>query len=279
MIIYRIRTLQEWQQHAQRMERVFLRRNIIEGAIEKNLEVPSCEGNLNGYSYPARQDVSFKILKAGNSMNWRETLVCPVTDLSNRMRSCLHAFDIECGPYIDNPIYSMEQTTPAYAYLEKSFTNVIGSEYLGDNIKSGMVLDGLRHEDVTNMSFDDGSLSHILSFDVFEHVPDYTKGFEECYRVLNAEGNILWTVPFIRQSKDNIVRATIQDDGPIEHLLEPEYHGDPVNPDGVLCYYHFGWELLSQVRQIGFKDVYACLFWSDAFGYLGSESLIFVAHK
>ena len=37
---------------------------------------------------------------------------------------------------------------------------------------------------------------------------------------------------------------------------EPEYHGDPIS-GGVLCFHHFGWALLDDVREAGFADVAA----------------------
>ena len=88
---------------------------------------------------------------------------------------------------------------------------------------------------------------------------------------------MLWSVPFDRNSEQNIIRARLREDGTVEHLLEPEYHGDPVNQEGCLCYYHFGWQMLEQVREVGFRDAYAVLFWSREFGYLGGEQLLFVA--
>jgi hypothetical protein len=38
-------------------------------------------------------------------------------------------------------------------------------------------------------------------------------------------------------------------------LLEPEYHGDPLSSDGILCFYHFGWDLLEEFRRCGFRSV------------------------
>jgi hypothetical protein len=43
------------------------------------------------------------------------------------------------------------------------------------------------------------------------------------------------------------LRARIGADGAIEHLEPAEYHGDLVS-GGVLCFHHFGWDLLEQAR-------------------------------
>ena len=69
-------------------------------------------------------------------------------------------------------------------------------------------------------------------------------------------------------------------DGAVTHHRPPEYHGDPVHPErGVLCWQHFGWAMLPELRAAGFRDARALAFHSRSFGYLGGESLLFVADK
>lgn len=62
--------------------------------------------------------------------------------------------------------------------------------------------------------------------------------------------------------------------------MEPEYHGDPVNPDGgILCFYHFGWQILVDLAAAGFSSPRILLNWSLGYGYLGSEQVLIVAQK
>src|SRR5205085_2298506 len=101
----------------------------------------------------------------------------------------------------------------------------------------------------------------------------------EAARVLQPGGKFLWSVPFADNSYKNIIRAVIDEHGQVNHLLEPEYHGDPVSDKGILCFTHFGWEMLDQVKAEGFSDAYAFIYRSDIFGYLGNEQILFVAEK
>ncbi len=101
----------------------------------------------------------------------------------------------------------------------------------------------------------------------------------ECFRCLKKNGTLLFSVPFNRFSQSNLVRAKIDEHGSVEHILEPEYHGDPTNTEGCLCFYHFGWEILDQLRQVGFTQVRAHFFWSEKLGYLGEEQILFSARK
>jgi len=292
MKIFRIRSLAEYQAHSANIQeetasRINFQKELSEQSSHKlkarvNSWLPgkgiAREETVAGYSYTAAAYVDF-IISPRRPMNWRENLKCPKSNLINRVRGCIHIMDLECAPYASDKIYIMEQKTSTYRYLKERYDGLVGSEYLGDNLIPGEIINGIRHEDATNLSFSDQSLSHILSFDVFEHIPAYLDAFRECYRALNPGGCLLWSVPMARRRHENKVRATLNDDGSINHILEPEYHGNPIKKQGILCFYHFGWQMLQDVRDLGFSDVYATLFWSREFGYLGDESALFIARK
>jgi hypothetical protein len=63
-------------------------------------------------------------------------------------------------------------------------------------------------------------------------------------------------------------------DGVVEHLLPPEYHGDPTNGTGCLCFYHYGWDLLEAIREAGFRDATVVAGWSIALGHIEPVNLI-----
>ena len=97
--------------------------------------------------------------------------------------------------------------------------------------------------------------------------------------MLKPGGIFLGSFPFDINQYNNLIKATIDAKGKIVYFTEPEYHGDPVNDKGILCYTIFGWEVLDEFRNAGFKDVYAILLWSDVYGYLGGEQVFFIAKK
>ncbi len=213
--------------------------------------------------------------------NWRERLVCPSCSLNNRMRFTFHLIKELLNNSAPPKIYITEQTTYFYEFLRRIHSDLIGSEYLGNSIELGeMNQAGIRNEDFTQLTFDDKQFDMIISLEVLEHIPNYLKALSESYRVLKKDGKFLFSVPFIRNSKKNIVRATVDSDGKINHILPPEYHGDPLNRnDSCLCYYHFGWELLNELKSVGYSSAYALLGYSTEYGYLGGEQIIFVAEK
>lgn len=214
------------------------------------------------------------------SPNWRERIVCPVCRLNNRMRAAIHFFRQECAPTTESRIYVTEQTTPLFDWIRTHYPHVVGSEYLGTRLPFGAVdTQGIRNESLTRLSFADAAFDYILSFDVFEHIPDFHNGFRECLRCLKPGGMLVFTVPFNHAADAHIVRARLDPVGMVEHLMPPEYHGDPLSSAGCLCFYHFGWDLLAELPALGFADAAAYFYWSREFGYLGGDQLIFLARK
>jgi len=77
-----------------------------------------------------------------------------------------------------------------------------------------------------------------------------------------------------------IDRVLVREDGSYDYLTEPEYHGNPVNmEEGALCFRYLGLNVLDMLRAIGFREAKAVLYWSEDYGYLGSNQIFFVARK
>lgn len=280
MKVYRLRSYEEYLSHATRdRERLSNHQSIINGFVPATQK----EFTVDGYSYTAGQTVSFRVdfqhSGADGKVIWRERVCCPLTGFNNRMRATFQLFDLEMEAYPDSSIYITEQVTPIFKYFSDRYQNITGSEYLGNKIKFGEVdPNGIRNETLCNLKFADESFDIIVSLDVLEHIPDFSSALRECFRVLKPGGRMLLSAPFVASSSHNIIRARLKD-GKVEHILPPEYHGDPLSRDGVLCYTHFGWELLDEIREAGFMDAYAVCFYSLKFGYLGGEQFLFIARK
>jgi hypothetical protein len=278
MKIFRLRSHKEYVEHVHRNEQNYVYMREFETQLANRR---SKKFTVKGISYSANRYVKFKVdykYSDGKNINWRERLVCPVTGLNNRLRCSLHIMDIELSPYPEDNIYITELVTPLYSLLSKKYKNLVGSEFLALGIEPGITVNNIRHEDMTNLSFQSFSIDHYLSFDCFEHVSEYQKAIPEIYRVLKPGGCFLGSFPFDVNSHHNIIKARIEN-GEVVYLTEPEYHGDPTSKTGILCFTVFGWELLQEFREVGFNDVYAILIWSGMFGYLGGEQIFLFAKK
>ena len=279
MKIYRISNLEEYAIFASRTQNAYAAHHQFLQSL-----LPSVEQGFTfkGFSYTAGQEVEFQadfISSTFPEVNWRERVICPITRLNNRIRASIHIFDLFSNTYESDSMYIMEQTTLQYRYLKEKHSKLIGSEYLGNAVPLGMSdARGIRNEDATMLTFDNESLASVLSFDVFEHIFNYRAAFRECFRVLKSNGTLIFTVPFDVNSDENLERATILENGELHHILPPEYHGDPLSIDGVLCFRYYGWGMLNELKRIGFREAVALIFNSENMGYCTNQ-IIFYCKK
>jgi len=218
----------------------------------------------DGFCIPCNKNSSFIIdMRSGGKYinekwipNWRERLECEQCHMNNRQRLIAALIKQELDLSEDKNIYLMEQVTPIYAWAMSTFQqhNITGSEYLGHEYEGGAEINGIRHEDVENLSFSDNSLDLIISNDVFEHIPNIETALAECSRVLKNDGMMLATIPFHSANEQSITRASIVN-GELTHILPAMYHGNPVSSDGSLVFTDFGWDILNTVKLAGFSEV------------------------
>ena len=210
--------------------------------------------------------------------NWRERLVCSGCGLNNRMRAAIFVFRAMVSLKPQTTVFLSEQLTPVFRWFEKNVGGSVGSEYLGTGFVPGTVDEsGIRHEDLTDLSLDSASVGAVVSLDVLEHIPNYSKALREIRRVLMPGGFLLLSVPLILTRRDHLLRARVAEDGSIIHLEEPEYHGDPIRSEGCLAFHHFGWSILDDLRDVGFVDVGLVHYWSEWLGFLGADQTLILA--
>ncbi|MGE4073294.1 MAG: methyltransferase domain-containing protein [Lysobacterales bacterium] len=252
----------------------------FQARLLKNCKTPA----IAGFCAACGRESEFSFPIRGDEIpNWRESLVCPDCRLINRWRASVHVARMLEPLRCEGPVYVTEQTTPMYDWLQEHVPELIGSEFVSPDAKPGQIYETrsrrIRHEDATALSMADASLSMIQTYDVLEHVPDYRAALREFARVLKPEGLLLLTAPFMFEAWDTVVRARVNAQGDIEHLLPAVYHGDPMSADGVLCFQEFGWDLLDDMRSAGFAHAEIITCWAPDFGYLGSFQPFVVARR
>jgi SAM-dependent methyltransferase len=140
----------------------------------------------------------------------------------------------------------------------------------------GQIIDGIQHEDIQTLSFDNSNstLDLVVSNDVMEHVPSPSAAFGELARVMRPGAVALMTFPFFAGNQSSVVRAEVIN-GEIVHRCDPVYHGNPIDSEGSLVFTDFGWDILDLIRAQGFNNVDLEIYHSVALGHLGGGSLVF----
>lgn len=138
--------------------------------------------------------------------------------------------------------------TPVARFLGAA-PNIVCSEYF-DGVAPGGVKDGIRNEDLGNLSLPDDSLNLVITEDVFEHIPDWKRAFREVHRVLKPGGCHIFTIPYYFDRKTRELFHW-NDGKPV--LEEPvEYHGDPIR-GSIPAFLHYGRDLPDTLEEIGFE--------------------------
>ena len=91
---------------------------------------------------------------------------------------------------------------------------------------------GVRCEDLERLTFADGSFDLVVTQEVMEHVFDPKAAFQSIERVLKPGGMHVFTAPLVNKFSATEVRASLLPSGEIVHHFEPDYHGNPIDPDG-----------------------------------------------
>jgi len=145
-------------------------------------------------------------------------------------------------PGISGPFRRLFRQHPSYV-----------NSYLWRGVEPGVSQEGVRCEDLQALTFPDGSFDLVVSSDIFEHVRDPWLAFREVFRVLRPGGVHVFTVPFAWPLPSTTVRRVDTSTSEDRHLLEPVFHGSPVDPEGSLVYTDFGLDLPERLRELGFR--------------------------
>ncbi|MEJ7745722.1 MAG: class I SAM-dependent methyltransferase [Luteimonas sp.] len=204
-------------------------------------------------------------LKRGAPVAFRESLLCETCRCNARQRAAAAALFDAIDPQRCTA-YLTEQASRFFLRLRPRLKALVGSEYTGSLpqrlrlslwLARHARLAWVRREDVTALTLATSSVDAVVTLDVLEHVHDHRRALAEFARILRPGGVLVMTVPFYADHEQSTLLARVDAAGRIEHLRQPpEYHGDPLN-GGVLCFHHFGWDLLDAIRRAGFADVEA----------------------
>jgi len=156
---------------------------------------------------------------------------------------------------------------------------LVTSEYFGPEHKSGETVNGVLHEDLQCTSFEDETFDIIITTEVLEHVPDAIKAERELMRILKPGGVYCFTVPFMPFSEHDLILADMDEKGNIRHFAEPQFHSDPLRPEGVLVFRLFSFNDMKERFDALGHQLKSYRFWADSLGIVGNDCFAHVVTK
>lgn len=143
----------------------------------------------------------------------------------------------------------------------------------------GSVARGVRNENLERQTFEDNVFDLVITLDVMEHVGAPDQVMREVCRTLVPGGSYLFTVPTYEGKVESERRARYRADGSVEHLAEPEYHGNPISDDGTLVTFHYGYDLPALIHQWSGLDVEVVRFHDHRHGLIGAMTEVYTCTK
>lgn len=232
------------------------------GLIDAIVADVQTSGYVEPFTEIHRQPYEIKILPK----NIRESI--SAHELNSRKRALLLQtyIEMERHGWLGNnrlKVLGAEAITRVARILRGQFPLYLGAEYLPDEAAQADYFP-VPHLDLQDISYPDASFDVFVSGDVFEHVPDLDKALAEIARILKPGGMLISSFPFNPSREETLVKARLLDDGTVEHLTEPEYHGNPIDPEaGSLVFSIPGWDILDKLKSLGFEEA--------AFNFLASS--------
>lgn len=175
---------------------------------------------------------------------WRDEYKCTHCGSLPRERALMYCIEMN---YPDWKELTIHESSPAFRAtslrLKNEGQNYLPSYYFPDK-EPGSHHNGYRCENFENLTFADSSIDLHISQDVFEHIMDPAQAFKEVARTLKPGGAHIFSTPLVNKNTPSEARVRLGKDGQIEHLKKPpEYHGDPLSPEGSLVTMHWGYDI------------------------------------
>jgi len=172
----------------------------------------------------------------------------------------------------ESRVYELSSKGALVRYLRGHFRSLYLSEFF-DTVQPGDFYRGVQCQDVQALLLPDDSFDLVTSTEVFEHVPDDCRGFNEIARVLKRGGRFVFTVPLL-DSEETLERVKVGADGLLTFLTTPEYHFDRLRGAGkVLAFRTYGRDICQRLAETGFEAAIQILD-EPAIGVLNQQVIV-----
>lgn len=145
--------------------------------------------------------------------------------------------------------------------------------------RPGEMVGGVVCQNLEKQSFADETFDLVVTQDVFEHVFHPDQAHREIWRTLKPGGYHIHTAPIYKEIMETRIVATISN-GVVAHLEEkPEYHGNPVDPNGSLVTVRYGYDVADKIAEWAPFDVEVRRFNDKTSGIVAEFSEVIICRK
>lgn len=170
----------------------------------------------------------------------RENLRCIRCGSIPRWRALISALELHFPGWRKLHMHESSPSGAASKKLARECLHYTPTHYFPET-PLGETKDGFRCEDLEKQTFPRGSFDLVVTQDVFEHILEPARAFAEVSRTLRPGGAHVFTVPWYPW-RESVVRV-IRERKKLQHLRDPEYHRNPVDPAGSLVVTEWGRDL------------------------------------
>ena len=175
----------------------------------------------------------------------RDHFKCQACDSVPRERALLRTLELLFPHWRDLSIHESSPAMAASAKLRRECPGYLESQY-DPATPFGQIQPkrGWRSEDLESQTFEDERFDLVVTQDVFEHLMRPDLAIAEIARTLKPGGAHICTVPIGNGPRPSERRARREADGSITHIVEPIYHGNPMDPAaGSLVTIDYGYDI------------------------------------
>jgi SAM-dependent methyltransferase len=165
----------------------------------------------------------------------RDQYLCGRCHSIPRQRAVNLTLDTYLPGWEDSAIHESSPTNDFISRYARHYSR----SYLFDDVSPGQERDGDRCENLERLTFDDETFDLFVTQDVLEHVLMPDRAVREIMRVLKPHGAHVFTTPKHADLTETRPRVSF-DHGTLVHLLEAEYHGNPVGDGRALVTWDYG---------------------------------------
>ena len=165
----------------------------------------------------------------------RDQYLCVRCHSIPRFRAVNHTLDRHFPSWERATIH---ESSPTHDFIRR-YCESYSCSYYFEDVPLGSEHHGARCENLEKLTFADDSFDLFITEDVMEHVFQPDRAVREIMRVVKPGGAHVFTTPKHKELRATTQRARL-DGSNIVHLLEPQYHGNPIGDGRALVTWDYG---------------------------------------